>query len=633
MNPEKLPTAILDSFGFVVTCVDPEGTILFVNRLAARNLSGTRDTLIGTSLYDYFPEQAAATRERIRQTVTRRTEQRFEAVVTLPDGTERNFDSVYYPTFDGEDGEGEVVAVEIVAWDVTEHHRRPGLVLREDDELWGVVSDDLSMTAQRLRAIVEAAPLIITVHDPDTTVRFVNRVIEGESVDEVIGTTPLDWLPDHEKPVFQAAFDRVLETGEITHCEVAGLSGHVWLVRLAPLSHEGRVGQVLGCVLDVSEQRRLQEQLSQKQKIESLGTMARGIGHDFNNLLTAVMGNSGLARRRLQKGREAHDLLDEIDVAARRAADLCEQMMVYAGAEHVRGEPASLNEVINEITSLTRAGVNGTIELEYALTDDLPLTRCSRAQLGQIVLNLVNNAAEAIGDQPGRIRIANRKLHVTTGAFDFRPEPPVPGHYVELQVTDTGPGVRSEERRLIFDPFYSTKTAGHGLGLPVIVGILSVEGGAIRVDATDDGGARMTVLFPVHSGPLPESSKERESADWESASGVVLVVDDERSVRTLAVAVLTDAGYDTLHASNGDEALAIIESHGDSIRAVLLDVTMPVRDGMSTLMVLRETRPKLPVLLSSGREVALDPDDRFASYLPKPYDPDALVEAIAAALR
>jgi PAS domain S-box-containing protein len=620
---ELLP-AVLDSVPFPITSVSPAGVILFVNRAAAENLSGTRETLVGTSLYDYFPDVVQATRERIRQTVDARAVQHFEARVTLPDGREKYFDSAYCPAFDAA---GEVIAVQILARDVTEERRAEQARIAAD-EIWGLVSDDLSMTTSRLRAILENAPMIVGVYDRDMTIRYMNHLVEGRAVEKALGRSALAWLTEETRPAFERAFAEVLVERRVAECEVVGMSGRSWFTRLAPLVHHGEVTQVIGCTLDVTDQRQLREQLARQQKVESLGTMARGIAHDFNNLLTAIMGDTGLLRHRFADRADAAPLLDEIEAASRRAADLCEQMLIYAGRDRPSAEPGDLNVTIAEMARLTRAAVNARIRMAYDLADSLPLTRCNRAQLGQVVLNLINNAADAIGDEAGQITVGTGLVELGEPDGDYLPEPPRPGRYVRLTVRDTGHGVADEARQRIFDPFYSTKAASHGLGLSVVLGILSACGAAIEVDSSPRG-TTMTVLFPeVGEGGVGRRG-EGEQRDWPAGDGLVLVVDDESAVRCMAARVLTEAGYQVVEAEDGAAAVELLDRHAGGICAVLLDVTMPGMDGHQTLAELRKRAPELPVVLSSGRPIDRDDDDPLVRELQKPYPVEALVRAVA----
>lgn len=616
---------LLDSLDMAITSVAPDGTILFANATAARNLSCTPAEASGTSLYAHFPQHAAATRERIRQVLERRAVQKFEAFVNLPDGRERYFESSYHPQF-GPDGEAdEIIAVQIVAHDVTRLRAPEHDKVRE---MWNAVSDDLSMTPLRLKAILDHSAIVTSVYDLNMKVRYMNRVSPGVDLDDVLGRTPLAWMAEASQRVFTDAFDRAVAQGEPVECEIQGASGQShWYVRLAPLLFEGEVKQVLGCALDISEQRRLQIQVAQKHRLESLGTMARGVAHDFNNLLTAIMGNTDMARIWVREGRDADALFDEIGSAARRAADVCEQMLLYAGDDRRIEATVDVNGVLEEMGSLTRAAVTHNIEVAYRLADELPPARCSRAQLTQICLNLINNAADALEQNGGRIQVSTDLQSLADPLPDHLPAPPAPGEYVRITIDDTGPGLDETARRRIFDPFYSTKPGGHGLGLSVVYGILAACDGTIGVDAAPTQGMRMTVLLPVAASETEGRPASKQTPGRPRGPGLILVVDDETTVRRAVAMALRHAGYETLEAEDGDAALGLIQRH-PKIRAVLLDVTMPKRDGYSTLRALRELGSDLPVLLSSGRPIDRERVGEDIEQLVKPYQISTLLEAI-----
>lgn len=618
--------AVLDGLPHAVVSVDLEGTILCANRMAARNLSLTPAEAEGTSLVEHFSESAAmAALQRIRQTVEARATQHFEAVVELPDGRVRSYDSAYCPTLDDD---GKVVSVQIVSIDTTTDVPKT----RVPDDPWILVSDDLSMTATRVAALLENAPIIVSIYDPDMTIRYMNRLAPGVCMADVIGCTPLAWTAEDSRPVLRGAFAQVIETRSVAECEVMGVSGTHWLVRLAPLVHDGEVEQIMGCTLEITELKRLQAELAQRQKTESLGILARGIAHDFNNLLTAVISYTGLARRRAGSNLEIQPMLDEIDSASRRAADLCEQMLVYSGRNKASNEHAELNGVLAEIAPLTRAGVTAKIELSFELADRPLHTRCGAPQLGQVVVNLINNAADAIGDEGGEITVSTDYVELSGIDEAYMPATPAPGTYVRLRVSDTGAGVSPDSLHLIFDPFYSTKATGHGLGLSVVLGILAAHGGAISVDSAEGRGTTMTLLFPAFDVDVAQAGPGAEAASWPTGNGTVLVVDDVDVVRRSAVLVLAEAGYDIVDVNSGVAALDVLANHTSPIRAVVLDVTMPGIDGYETLSELRRTHPELPVVLSSGRPMELASADPFVHFLPKPYSLDALVRLVTEAV-
>jgi PAS domain S-box-containing protein len=615
----------LDNLDATVTCIKPDGTIVFVNEAGAAALSRTREELLGTSVFDHFPNQKIAGLERVRQTVRSREVQCFESRLAFPNGDVRRFETTYYPIFDDRD---EVSLIQVVARDRESVH--PSDAHTDNEGIWGVVTDDISMTKVRVRALLEHVPCIISVFDPDTTIRYMNRTTEATSPDKVVGQSPLDWVGDASRPVLEGAMRQVVETRQVTECEVQGKqSATWWLVRLAPLTYADKVEQVLGCSVDITAQKDLQARLAKRRKLESLGTMARGVAHDFNNLLTAILTNLGLARRWIRSGRDADAPLQQTESAAERAADLCEQMLLYAGTGRGAPGPGDLNAVIRELSGLTRAAMRGHTDLSFELAQDLPLTLCNRTQLGQIVMNLINNASDAIRTPRGRIRVSTSEVEVTTSLSLYQPEPPAPGRYLCLEVVDNGEGVPAHIRDRIFDPFYSTKDSGQGLGLSVVQGILRSVGGAILMKSGSEGGTTMTVLLPALSATHAEGQAPaaRDNQAWIGGQGTVLVVDDEDVLRAALIAMLQEGGYDTVEASDGFEALSVLER--TDVQLVVMDVTMPGLDGFGALAELRKSHPQLPVLLASGRPMDLPDGDPFVFRLPKPFAPDELLRVLA----
>jgi len=609
--------------------VDLDGTITHVNRYAARVSNRTVDELVGSSWSVLFPDHADLLRERLQDAVNRRTTQRLPGPLSLAGDDRRRFEGVLCPATDDA---GAVIAIQLLAWG-SDQDPRPE---PPDQDLWGTVTDGLdarSMSARRVQAILENAAMVISVYDRDMSIRYLNRVIQERDLAAIIGQTPLQWLTEPGRGVFREAFDRVVTTGEVAECEIQGASQRYWFVRLSPLLLEGRVAQVLGCALDVTERTRLQHQLARKEKLASLGIMARGVAHDFNNLLTSILGNVGLGRRWAASGGDLGLVFDEIESASHRAAGLCEEMMVYAGRVDPTHESGDLGLVIEELVPLTRAHSNPDVEVVREVASELPLVACSRVALGQIVLNLVNNAADAVSGGPGRVVISAEPVEVgDAGGDEYLPEPPAPGRYVRLQVADSGAGISLSEPHLIFDPFFTTKASGHGLGLPVVLGIVSSHRGAISVGPRLGGGTVMTVLLPITTA-ISDHSAAVEPALPECPGGKVMIVDDEDVVRRSVAAILREVGYQVIEADSGDTALSTLAVAGDSIQLMILDISMPGRDGYATLAELRKAHRDLPVLLSSGRQFTVPRDDRFVTGLPKPYTPDELLRSVSECIR
>ncbi len=352
------------------------------------------------------------------------------------------------------------------------------------------------------------------------------------------------------------------------------------------------------------ERRRLEAQVLQSQKLESLGVLAGGIAHDFNNLLTAIVGNADLARLALPRESPALEPLDDVGRAADRAAELCRQMLAYAGRGRLERRRVPLRELIEEMTALLGVAVPKNVRLETSVGHDEPATEGDASQLRQVLLNLVTNAAEAIGEREGTVFVSARSDVFDRARLDRMElgRALAPGRYVVLSVVDEGCGMRPEVRARIFEPFYSTKFTGRGLGLATVFGIVRGHGGALDIETAEGRGSSFRVLLPL-APALPARAEIAPGGVEDgppAAGGTVLVVDDEPSVLGVGRALLQRDGFTVLTAGDGEAALDVVDQVGPGLRVVLLDLTMPRRDGLSTLTALRERRPDLPVVLTSG---------------------------------
>jgi PAS domain S-box-containing protein len=379
-----------------------------------------------------------------------------------------------------------------------------------------------------------------------------------------------------------------------------------------------------------------EERLRQAQKMESIGLLAGGVAHDFNNLLTSIMGNASLLEEEVLE--ESRDKLRSLLLATEKAADLTRQLLAYAGKGRFVVESLNLSRIVRDMTDLLRASIPRKVTIKLALKPDLPGILADRGQMQQIVMNLVINAAEAIGaDQSGTVTIATRAQAVseTDRILDeVTAHPLAPGSYVCFEVADTGCGMDNETRKKIFDPFFTTKFIGRGLGLAALAGIVQQHSGAIDLETAPGQGATFRVFLPAvaaaeaprHDAPQPQLR----------GKGTVLVVDDEASVREVALGTLERYGYRVLEASDGSEAVRVFEEHAGEIGLVLLDLTMPVVGGDEVIGALKARRADVSVIVMSGygeEEVA----QKFAGqdvsgFLQKPFTAARLAEVVKKAL-
>jgi two-component system cell cycle sensor histidine kinase/response regulator CckA len=391
---------------------------------------------------------------------------------------------------------------------------------------------------------------------------------------------------------------------------------------------------------DSSERRRAEDerlkflsQIQQTQKLESLGVLAGGIAHDFNNLLMAVLGHADLALDALPASSEARDDLAEIRRAAQRATELCKQMLAYSGKGRFVIQPVEMQKVVEEMLHMLRVSISKNAILKLNFSANLPSVDADASQLRQVVMNLVVNASEAIGERSGVITIS-------TGAMDcdraylsesWLDEQLPEGLYVFIEVADTGCGMDLETRQRIFDPFFTTKFTGRGLGLAAVLGIVRGHRGAIKVYSELGRGTTFKVLFPASQRAEVREPGSAVRGIYEG-KGTVLLVDDDESVRAVGRKMLERIGFTVVTASDGSEAIARFRERADDIICAIVDLTMPHVDGAETFRELRRMRPGVRVILSSGYNEQ-DVTQRFvgkglAGFIQKPYQLSTLVAVL-----
>jgi CheY-like chemotaxis protein len=377
------------------------------------------------------------------------------------------------------------------------------------------------------------------------------------------------------------------------------------------------------------ERRQLEEQLRQAQKLESLGLLAGGVAHDFNNLLTGILGNASLVLEILSPPEPERSMLEDVVRASERAAELTRQLLAYAGKGKFVVHPVHMSEIVREISQLVRSSIPRQVELRMDLPAELPLVEADPSQMQQLVMNLVINAAEAIGDRVGLVEVTTSVLRPADGK----------GVLVCLRVHDTGCGMDESTKSQIFDPFYTTKFTGRGLGLAAVQGIVRSHNGSIEVKSRPGQGSTFEVLLPAmerYAG-LWHAPAPPKSPSALAGGGVVLVVDDEEIVRRTATATLQRYGYSVVEAENGREAVALFEKMKDIVELVLLDLTMPVMSGEEAYRQMKAMRPTLPVIVSSGYD-EVEAARRFGAegltdFIQKPYVSQHLADKVKSVIR
>lgn len=359
------------------------------------------------------------------------------------------------------------------------------------------------------------------------------------------------------------------------------------------------------------ERLNLERQMLQAQKLESLGVMAGGIAHDFNNLLQSILGNIELAARKLPPESGAQKYIDNAISSSRNAAHLTNLMLTYVGKGFITKKALDLNELVKVNAEMLRTAASTAVSIELCLAPELPVIVADEAHIQQVVMNLTINASESIDKQPGQIRLTTGVQECDREALvgSLVDDDAAPGRYVFLEVRDNGCGMDDDTLKRLFDPFFTTKFTGRGLGMSAVMGIMKTHGGALFVESQPDRGTTFRVLFPVTESAQPAAPHEPDRAHQppeEDAvltgplSGLVLVVDDERSVLNVCAKMVSLCGFTAITASDGIEAVGKFREHADEIVAVLLDLTMPNMDGITAMAEIYAIRPDARVILSSG---------------------------------
>lgn len=407
----------------------------------------------------------------------------------------------------------------------------------------------------------------------------------------------------------------------------------------------GKVVRIVGTVRDSSklreeqeERERMSHKLQEAQKLESLGVLAGGIAHDFNNLLTSILGNINLAQIELPLSSAVHAYLDDVEKASIRAADLCKQMLAYSGKGRFVVKRVGLTEIVEEMMQLLQVSISKQAVLKYNLDNNLPAVAADPTQIRQIVMNLVINASEAVDDKSGIISITTGLIRVDEdylkGTY-LAPNIPA-GDYVFLEVSDSGCGMDKETRERIFDPFFTTKFTGRGLGLAAVLGIVRGHNGALKVYSESGKGTTFKLLLPCAKGESEDAGAVLIPLAKTRGEGLVLVVDDEETVRATSARMLESAGYTVKIASDGCEGVEAFRESAHEIKLVLLDLTMPHLDGVEAFRAMRQIREDACVMLMSGyneqEAVQRFTGKGLAGFVQKPFQIQTLLGKVKEAL-
>ena len=518
----------------------------------------------------------------------------------------------------------------------------------------------LRASEQKHRLLLEHLPQRIFYKDRDSVFVSCNDNFArdlGVTPDEIAGKTDYDFYPEGLAEKYRADDRRIMESGQLEEIEEAHLrDGQELVVQVVktPVTDEGgNVTGILGIFWDITERKRAEEerlnlerQVQHAQKLESLGVLAGGIAHDFNNLLVSILANADLALHDMSPHASGRENLKAIEEGAIRAADLARQMLAYSGRGKFVIETINLSEFVEEMAHLLQVAVLKKAVLKFNFAENLPAIEADATQVRQVIMNLITNASEAVGERSGVVAVSTGVMDCDRAYLDGSDlssragldEPLPEGPYVYLEVADTGCGMDAAIQEKLFDPFFTTKFTGRGLGMAAVLGIVRGHKGVIKIYSEVGQGTTIKVLFPAsNKRPRAEAVREaRQHAQARRFSGTVLLVDDEKTVRELTQHMLERLGFAVLTAADGREAVEVFREHTDDVACVILDLTMPRMDGEAAFRKLRRIQRDVRVIMSSGyneQEVA----QRFAGkglagFLQKPYQLSTLAERLRAAL-
>lgn len=638
---ERLAVTIR-SIGDALIATDATGHVVLMNPVAEQLTGWSLEKASGLPLEQIFKIVHEMTRIPCANPVARVIQ--TGSIVALAnhttliaqDGTERNIADSAAPI---RNRSGEIVGVVLVVRDVSEE-KRMLQALRKSEEHYRLLFNGMLDGFALHEVICDSRGNPVDYRFLEINPKF--EEMTGLRAKDLLGRTVLEVLPGTE-PEWIQAYGKVAITGLPIHFErfFAPLNRYFEVTAYRPAP-----GQFAAIFMDVTERRKAEEargkmeaQFQQMQKLESLGVLAGGIAHDFNNLLTGVLGNASLALLDVPEGAPAFDSLRQIELAAQRAADLCRQLLAYSGKGRFVVEAIDLSDLVEEMGNLLQLSISKKAVLKKTMARHLPAISGDMTQIRQIVMNLIVNASEAMGERSGVIAIStgamacDRAYLKSTFMDGELPE----GVYCYVEVSDTGCGMDAETLARIFDPFFSTKFTGRGLGLAAVIGIVRSHKGTIKVHSELGRGSSFTVLFPaVVDAVVPQRAFEKKSELSATLTGTVLVVDDEEAVRSLAQRALQRVGIRVLTACDGREAVEVFRQHAKEVRMVVLDMTMPHLNGEETFREIRRIRPDCKVLLSSGYTES-SATSRFsgkelAGFIQKPYRQSDLIAKVSSVL-
>lgn len=614
-----------------------EGTILVVNDAFARmhGYDSPRE-MEHLQLTDLdTPESALLAPERLRR---------------MKNGEALNFEVKHYRK------DGSTFPLEVSCQVIESNGKRFYLGFHHDITERKEAEKALRQSEEKYRALIEGSIEGVLITE-GFDLLFVNRalldILGYESFNEMARIPLLNHVGHEFREMIRERIER-RESGEVTRRFVEyevlrkdGATRYVQTQSSAIVISNKRLTQTT--IRDVTELKKAEEErkrfeirVQQAQKLESLGILAGGIAHDFNNILQIILANINMMQKVVPETNVARSLFERMEESIDRAKELTRQMLAYAGKSSFNVHILDPGNAVQEIVQFIQPLISKKIVLKTEIEKELPSIEADTAQLHQVVMNLVLNAAEASDDDRGGVVTVSVTARHCTEAYlhESRMMPGSPeGEYICIEITDTGCGMDRETLEKIFDPFFSTKFAGRGLGMSAVLGIMRAHKGAVLVDSVPGVGTTVRIFFPVAGNPVSDSAKKERDIPLspQRGRGTLLFADDEPDLVDLAQGMLQDQGYTVFTAGNGLEALDIFKTHAEEIECVVLDLSMPQLDGLQALTEMRRIKPGLKAVLMSGyaeqeiqSRVAGEPIDAF---LGKPFDMQSVTKILQMLLK
>ncbi len=644
LNEEKY-RLLVDNQSDLLVKVDPEGRFQFVSPSYCETFGKSEEELLGHTFMPLVHEDDRESTARAMEDLFQPPHQAYlEQRAMTRDGWKWLGwqDSVLL------DKDGNVASIIGVGRDITDRKK---------------AEDELKIAKEFAENLLETANIMVVTLDTQARITTFNRhaaELTGFDRDDVLGKNWFDlFVPPHESENIPSFFEDTL--GKMPHTSqhenfILKKNGDECLVSWSNnvlLDSSGKVSGVLSMGMDITkrtrdaeEKRALALKIQHSQKLESLGVLAGGIAHDFNNLLMAILGNTDLALLELSPVSPARNHLQEIEKISRRAAELVHQMLAYSGKGRFVLQSINASELIEEISHLLEVSVSKKAILKYNFSENLPTFDADATQVRQVIMNLITNASEAIGENSGVISLSTgvmecdlAYLNEVNNLFQSDLDAPLQeGIYTYFEVADTGCGMNAATIEKIFDPFFSTKFTGRGLGLSAVLGIMRGHKGALKIYSEEGKGTTFKVLFPANelSGDYTATWQIPKTSHALTGTGTILIVDDEEDIRTVTGMMVQRLGFSVLKASDGRQALNVFREKNHGIVCVILDLTMPHMDGEETFREMRRLSPGVRVLLCSGYNEQ-DATQHFAGkglagFIQKPFNMVSLQAKLAEVL-